>query len=221
MIYDKNGNIAGMHSIFPVSATNPDLYDYTKSGWYRSTTIDDVDYYMTTAYFIHPSKICEEGRTAKEVDMEGTISKIYFQTGESIDDILEAPMTYDEAIEGGSWYEQNCFPNMGIHFNLVAPEDAPTMSCDDIPPVQLLYHQGNLHVLQWLHAFSFPAIIPEGNTLEEWLVVNPWEPVSEAIVNIIIKTPPACLMGETGLITTVGFNSQHVYFRDWETIGCL
>ena len=98
LIYDKKGNIAGMHSIFPVSATNPDLYDYTKSGWYRSTTIDDVDYYMTTAYFIHPSKICNEGRTAEEVDVEGTLSsQLYFQVGETIDDLLEAPMTFDQA----------------------------------------------------------------------------------------------------------------------------
>ena len=209
-----------MHSIFPVSATNPDLYDYTKSGWYRQTKIDNVDFYMTTAYFIHPSKICEVGRTAEEVEAQGTISRIYFQTGETIDDILEAPLTYDEA-KSGFWFEQKCFPNMGIHFNLIPPNEAPTMSCDEIPPVQLLYHQGNLHVLQWLHVFSFTSIIPEGNTLEEWLVVNPWERVSEEITNIILKTPPSCLMGNDGLIKKIGYNSQHVYFRNWETINCL
>ena len=221
LIYDKKGNIAGMHSIFPVSATtNPDLY--TKSGWYRSTKIDDVDYYMTTAYFIHPSKICNEGRTVKEVDVEGTLSsQLYFQVGETIDDLLEAPMTFDKAIENARWFEQNCFPNMGIHFNMIDPDDAPTISCSDIPPVQLIYHQGNLHVLQWLHVFRFAGIIPEGTTLADWLVVNPWEPVSQAITNAILKTPPACLMGDDGLIETIGFNSQHVYFRDWKNIGCM
>ena len=222
LIYDKNGHIAGMHSIVPVSATNPDLYDYTKSGWYRNTTIVDVDYYMTTAYFIHPTKICNEGRTAEEVDVEGTLSsQLYFQVGETIDDLLEAPMTFDQANETAWWFEQNCFPNMGIHFNLIDPDDAPTISCTDIPSfAQLIYHQGNLHAFQWFHVFSFAGIIPEGTTLEEWLVVNPWEPVSQAIVNIIAKTPVACLMGDDGIIETIGINSQHVYLRDWETIGC-
>ena len=75
LIFDKNENIAGMHSIFPVSAgaKNRSLFDYSKSGWYRRTSIDGVDYYMTTAYFMNPSEISTIGRTSEDVDSNGIV----------------------------------------------------------------------------------------------------------------------------------------------------
>ena len=63
-------------------------------------------------------------------------------------------------------------------------------------------------------------VIPEGITLQDWLVVNPWEPVSEAFAKALLNPPPTCLMGEDGLIQKVGLNGQHVWIRDWKNIGC-
>ena len=57
LIFDINQNIAGMHSIFPVSAgtENPCIFNYDKSGWYRRTFIDDVDYYVHDHCLFHES----------------------------------------------------------------------------------------------------------------------------------------------------------------------
>ena len=66
LIFDVNGFIAGMNSIFPTSAKKASGYDYNKSGWYRIVTINSIEYYMTTAYFMNPSKICIEGRVGRK-----------------------------------------------------------------------------------------------------------------------------------------------------------
>ena len=218
LIFDKNENIAGMHSIFPVSASakNRSLFDYSKSGWYRRTSIDGVDYYMTTAYFMNPSEISTVGRTSEDVDSNGIVRQLYFQVGNQL---LEAPMNLTSNGKNG-WHFHVCFPTMGSHYDLWNPNNANTISCDDIPPVRLIYHQEVLHDFQWVHVFNLTSVIPDGTTHQEWLEVNPWEPLSEAIANMFLNPPPSCLMGEDGVIQNVGLHGQHVYFRDWKTISC-
>ena len=210
-----------MHSIFPVSAgaENRSVFDYTKSGWYRRTSIDDVEYYMTTAYFMNPSEVSKVGRTIEDVDSE-TVRQLFFQVN---DHFVEAPMTMTSDEDGkDGWYFQSCFPGMGYHYDHFDPKDASTLSCDDVPPVRLIYHDEVLHDFQWLHIFKFMEVIPEGTTatLQDWLLVNPWEPLSEATVTAFLNPPPTCLLGEDGLIQTVGLNGQHVWIREWDNIGC-
>ena len=71
LIYDKYDVLAGMHSIFPVTATDSQRYNYNKTGWYRQAKIKDIDYYVATAYFIHPYDFCFGDR------MESTSTTIF------------------------------------------------------------------------------------------------------------------------------------------------
>lgn len=96
VIFDVNGIIAGMHSIFPKSAAKATI-DYTTLGYYREVTIDSIQYYMTTAYFIEPSTICSTGRTETQLKSQGTLSKLYFQNGQTIEQLLKAPLLENEA----------------------------------------------------------------------------------------------------------------------------
>ncbi len=76
LIFDVNGFIAGMHSIVPADKTYDDkYYKFSTSDWYRAVKSDDgtVMSYVTTAYFIEPSRICSEGRTQEEFDVQGTL----------------------------------------------------------------------------------------------------------------------------------------------------
>ena len=100
LIYDKNGYIAGMHSLVPITASaDSSKFDYTKSGYYQKTTIDSIEYWMTTAYFLDPSQICSQGRSEQEFKSEGTIQKLFIQTGPLVSDLYEAPLTEELAMK--------------------------------------------------------------------------------------------------------------------------
>ena len=177
--------------------------------------IDGIDYYMTTAFFKDPSEICSSSPTEKET----FISQLYFQVG---DDLLRAPMTASQATTNLGWYKHKCFPTMGTHFLLFNPKNAATISCDDIPPVMLLYHNNVLHGWVWVQTFNFEDMMPKGTNPQDqdWLKVNPWEPLRVEAMPITFKNPPTCLIKEGGTLVNPGVNTQHVYIRDWAQIGC-
>ena len=176
--------------------------------------IGGIAYYMTTAYFKDPSEIC----SPSETDDDGVIvNQLYFEVG---DDLLEVPMTASEATTELGWFQHKCFPNMGTHYILYDPQNADTISCDDIPPIQLMYHDNVLHGWVLAQIFDFEMIIPAGTTLQDWLEVNPWEPLSQLGVTFTFNDPPNCLMEEGGLLDNPGVNGQHVYIRDWSQISC-
>ena len=55
------------------------------------------DVYLTTAYFVDPSSICQGGRDQAAFDVEGTGNRLWFQNGPTIKDIHMAPLTVAEA----------------------------------------------------------------------------------------------------------------------------
>ena len=120
VVYDVNGFIAGMQSIvFKKFIQGP--YDFAGSNWYHSDnvlgkaiesriTIQEShsiiqqsnfdlgeDAYLTTAYFIDPSSICQGGRDQAAFDVEGTGNRLWFQNGPTIKDMHVAPLTVAEA----------------------------------------------------------------------------------------------------------------------------
>ena len=120
VIYDVNGFIAGMQSIvFKKFIQGP--YDFAGSNWYRSDNIlgkaiesritiqqSNIiiqqsnfnlgeDAYLTTAYFVDPSRICNGGRDQAAFDVEGSGNRLWFQNGPTIKDMHVAPLTVDAA----------------------------------------------------------------------------------------------------------------------------
>ena len=55
------------------------------------------DVYLTTAYFVDPSSICQGGRDQAAFDVEGTGNRLWFQNGPTIKDMHVAPLTVAEA----------------------------------------------------------------------------------------------------------------------------
>ena len=62
---------------------------------------------MTTAYFIRPYRICNDGRTQTEFNSEGTGKNLYLQNGPLMMDAIVAPADLDEANESVSRYLRN------------------------------------------------------------------------------------------------------------------
>jgi len=198
VIYDVNGFIAGMQSIvFKKFIQGP--YDFAGSNWYRSDNILGEDAYLTTAYFVDPSRICNGGRDQAAFDFEGSGNRLWFQNGPTIKDMHVAPLTVDAADANDVWSKHKCFVNMGRHyFQLYHDED---QHCDNLVPIQLLYSGGVLNGFVWQH----PAPL-KGDR---------WEPIQgfsgTHAVGLLIDRPPSCLMK---WIDTFGVTTMHVYLRN-------
>ena len=63
----------------------------------RSAVIFGQEVYLATAYFVDPTTICDGGRTQGDYNAQGTGYGLFFQNGDQITDIIEAPLTVDEA----------------------------------------------------------------------------------------------------------------------------
>ena len=92
LIYDKNNKIAGMHSVVPEEEKTSEYS--LPSKWYRkfpdieiNPKYEGKDMFVTTAYFVDPKLICEDGGSQKEIG-----DRLLFQNGTSINDVLEAPL---------------------------------------------------------------------------------------------------------------------------------
>ena len=81
-----------MHSVVPQKEK---VLDYSvPSQWYREfPKIEDIPKYedekifVTTAYFVDPKLICKDGGAQK-----GLGDRLLFQNGDSINDVLQAPL---------------------------------------------------------------------------------------------------------------------------------
>ena len=99
LIYDKNNKIAGMHSVVPNNETISE-YDMPPK-WYKEfpkiPKYDGIQFFVTTAYFVDPKLICEDGGSQKEIG-----DRLWFQSGASITDVLKAPLEQTGAESGVS-----------------------------------------------------------------------------------------------------------------------
>lgn len=169
-LYDYNGDIAGMQFGIAKSLAT-DLSFKNKRHWN-----EEKDSLVITAYFTHPSGICN-GRTE---------DNLYIQVGNSSDDVMRIP--YLESDLGSTlWVKGKCFFFMGQHYWYNISKE---MSCDDSFPVFLLYHKGKLTGFGW-------AVIADLNTTSR--VEHPTP--SELGYFFESKTQPKCL-DTAGALTT-------------------
>jgi charged multivesicular body protein 7 len=138
--YDQNGYIAGIQMGVPKNATTPGHLTLA------APLINDGTNYVISAYFVHPSRICDKSksRTADEFSQQGTVDKVFLQAGpNAATDIMEIPLTQDEnALTAQKWVKGKCFPTMGQHYWWDVSED---MNCDKMMPFCLLYNSGKFN----------------------------------------------------------------------------
>ena len=201
LIYDVNGYIAGMQSVVPKDKTFDDkYYKYSTTKMYNEDVINGVEVYVTTAYFVDPNVICDEGRNQKDFDNDGTGVALFFQNGPSPDDIVAAPLTAEEA-KGTEWYRYNCVENMGDHWIQMDPND-DNPRCDEGFPAMLLFEHGgdrSLVGLMWAHV--------------AWYTNTRNEHARSAGFGYIFDKVPQCIYN---LSKDPGMTSLHVYFKDYQ-----
>jgi hypothetical protein len=199
-LYDRNGVIAGIQVMFPVSETllpnNTFLYDQVPM--FRSATVDDVDYYLFTAYFVDPTTICTVGRERpKEGEILETGDRLVFQNGPWVTEelLLKAPKNRTEAIEYG-YGENKCLPGMGNHtfYGMF-----PTTDCDTIVPVFLLQNKAG-----YLTGFGFDWVAQSTSARFE-------HPPGYVLDIIVGPSKPECLLEK---VETVGVTTTHIYFTN-------
>lgn len=200
LIYDINGFIAGMQSVVPKNDTLDDkYYKFSSSPYYNLDIVNGIEVYLTTAYFVNPNIICNRGLTQRDLDTEGTGNVLLFQTGPTPRDLYVAPLTAAAANRTTEWYEDNCFPNMGDHWNRFDYD--LNQSCDEMFPVQLVYdHQGDhpLRAFVWSHQAALNG--------------DRWEKMTKQKLDYVGRSTPYCVYNHT---ENPGISTQHVYLKDY------
>jgi len=132
LLFDKNGIIAGMQTSIPKSTNYKPTISYFQ---------DDGDYWTQTAYFVNPSTICSTGRSAADLEKDGTGTGLWLQNGpDPTKDLVSIPLDETEA-KKTKWGSGKCFYTMGMHYWY---DVTPDMSCDNFVPNCLLYNGGKL-----------------------------------------------------------------------------
>ena len=200
LIYDANGYIAGMQSVVPKDKTFNDKYfKFSTSKIYNEDVINGVEVYVTTAYFVDPTVICEAGRTKKEFDRDGTGDALFIQNGPTPKNIEAAPLSSQEAKET-EWFRHKCVENMGEHWLKMGYGEI--QACDEGFPVFLLFENGgdrSLIGFVWSHV--------------AWFTNFRNEHCRSFGLGYIFEKVPQCVYD---LSKDPGMTSLHVYFKDYK-----
>ncbi|XP_028400232.1 uncharacterized protein LOC114523489 isoform X2 [Dendronephthya gigantea] len=179
VLYDSKGDFAGIQ--FGIAKSLATHKSFKKSHWN-----EEGDSFVITAYFTHPSRICQGERTK---------DNLFIQTGPTPNDLMSIP--YEESNLGPTpWVKGKCFLLMGQHYWFNVSKD---MSCDDTFPVFLLYNKQKLIGFGW-------AMIADLQKTKR--VEHP----SQSQVKYFFdeKTQPKCLAEQGIKLTT-----QHVYLKKY------
>ena len=88
-------------------------YSFSTQKMYNRDTINGIDVYVLTVYFVDPSTICSEGRDAAQLKTASTGSGLWLQNGTNpIIDSIQAPL-YENAVGSTNWIKGGCYPSMG------------------------------------------------------------------------------------------------------------
>lgn len=188
LIYDVDGNVAGMQSGAPASEFEGGV---CPNSYYISNKLQGTEFCLATFYFTDPATICSKGQKK---------DALIFQEGatyKEADKLVTIPWTWSQALKD-NWVEENYFVGMGHHFT---PYEAEPENCPGIRPYQLLYglNEKNECVITGL-VWQHPSTTTERDSFEK--------PTS-IVLPIILKNPATCKLklGDRGMITT-----SHVFF---------
>jgi len=194
VLFDVAGYIAGMQNVILASAVNSTVNpSIAKWPFYQLGDFFGRAAYFTTAYFVDPNIICEQGRDKKAFQIQGAGDRLLFQNGPTPHQLVSVPLTQAAADADPAWFDHNCIPTMGDHYVQFGYNKDD--SCGGLP-VLLLYDQGNLHAFGFSHFAALPG--PK------------WEHPTAAQLRVLgFPQLPTCLeeLADNGL-----FSSMHIYF---------
>jgi len=202
LLYDVQGTVAGIQLLVPHSAvlSENNTHNYGSVPMYNNATYNDEEYFVLTAYFVHPSTICSTGRTNETLQTDGTGTGLWLQNGPTAESLIEVPLTRPEGddAETSGWTQNNCFPAMGYHNFYRLTQDYTPTECTTMYPIFGLYGRNRK-----LHGFGF--ITP--GTFNNPRLEHPPPPA----IKMILGETPQCVLD---LEEKIGVTSLHVYFTD-------
>ncbi|CAF0984312.1 unnamed protein product [Adineta steineri] len=132
LLFDRQGTIAGIQMAFPRLLAKDEFYSYDTQKLFNRETINNVDMYTITAYFIEPAKICTVGRTISSLEHEGTGTGLFFQNGTNpLHDSIQVPF-WENDIGNHYWYDNYLDKN-----------------CSEFLPGFAMYNKGQLSAFGW------------------------------------------------------------------------
>lgn len=203
IIFDDAGYIAGVQSFaleeyYDYAVSDPSVNpSYNYGFWFAQPA------WITTAYFVDPTIICNGGRSEEEFNTQGSGDRVAIQYGPTPADLINVPLTTSEAGNDALWYDHLCFQAMGDHWLNFNYE--PDQDCGTVLPFQILYNNdGNLIGFVWQHMTNLPG--------------DKWEHPDHFAVSHIVDRPPTCV---TEMVDYPGLSTMHHYFNSepW-TFAC-
>ncbi|KAJ6643679.1 hypothetical protein Bhyg_08643, partial [Pseudolycoriella hygida] len=200
-LYDDHGIIAGVQVNVLKSElfATPNPYKYNEVSDYLDNSIESHPVYSLTTYFVDPTSICDKGKKMRRLGLEGTGSRLYFQTGNTPKHLRRVPLYRNEAEK--SYTSTNCVPTMG-HHNY---HDVPNMhlsNCTKIVPSFLLFNNnGELHGFgqTTIGKLSSPSLEhPDGFAVKLGL-----DPIT-----------PKCMLYMADAPESPGYSNIHFFFVD-------
>jgi len=195
LIYDTQGNIAGVQMALPVSMAKTQYYQFDTQKMFNRDTVAGVDAYVLTAYFVDPSTICQSDRDGARLKREGTGTGLWLQNGtDPIRDSVLQPMQ-QSAVSATKWVKGSCFPSMGVHYWY---DNRLDKNCEQFFPVFLMYNKGKLTGFGWAAMGKY-----------EYTKRTEFPPYSA--VSSFLNPVPTCMKqyyDEAG-----GFTTMHIYFN--------
>ncbi|XP_037038839.1 uncharacterized protein LOC119076283 isoform X1 [Bradysia coprophila] len=207
-LYDEKGIIAGVQ----VNALKSELfatknpYKFDEVPDYLDNTIEGHPIYSTTAYFVNPTHICTNGRSLHQLEIEGTASRIYFQTGWNPSHLRMVPLYRDMAAK--NYTSTNCVPSMGHHNYYNVPK-MQLSNCTTIIPSFLLFNNNGE-----LHGF--------GQTTVGKLSSHSFEHPNKVAVRVgLDPITPQCMLNMAESPDSPGYSNIHFFLTDSpKTIKC-
>jgi hypothetical protein len=88
-------------------------YKFSAQTMFNRAVVGGIEAYVLTAYFVDPKTICQAGRDASRLKVEGTGSGLWLQNGTNpVRDSFAIPMQ-ESGISSTKWVQGACFPTMG------------------------------------------------------------------------------------------------------------
>lgn len=207
LLFDIHGVIAGVQALIPHREvlTPENTVRYGNIPMYQNITLEDGEtYFVLTAYFISPEKVCGVGRLESDLEIEGTAQGLWLQNGPTPADFIQVP-TNRQAANAEGWTMNQCFPGMGAH-NFYQVDKFEEHGCNEVRPAFGLYNKNDT-----MHGFGL--IVPGTATSKKFEY-----PPGLAIQAILGPPVPPCILEQNSLI---GTTTLHVYFIDtpW-SINC-
>ncbi|CAF1462502.1 unnamed protein product [Adineta ricciae] len=162
---------------------------------YNRETINGIDMYTATAYFVPPATICSVGRTLSRLEHEGTGTGLFFQNGSNpLQDAVEVPL-WESDLGKTKWAPGACFKTMGKHYWYNNHLD---LNCSEVLPAFVMYNKGQLSAFGW----SIMAKMDASQRVE-------FPP--KAVISSFLIPVPKCMFPIYDAIG--GVTTMHLYFN--------